>query len=165
VSKIPKLIINMATLFGTFEGISIDDKGRISIPAILRKAVAEKAENTFIIIRGVEGCLFAFPKDQWLVFWNELQKLPMDRENTLLIHRILGTLKEAVLDGQGRIALTHKLKSLAGIGKVVTIVGEGDKLLVWDPERWTSHLDGTEATPYDTTLYRAMEKIRKTDNG
>ncbi|HLX12368.1 MAG TPA: MraZ N-terminal domain-containing protein, partial [Bacteroidota bacterium] len=44
---------------------SVDSKGRINIPAKLRKYVSPDANDTFIVTRGFEKCLFVFPADEW----------------------------------------------------------------------------------------------------
>src|SRR3989339_184422 len=105
----------MGQLFGTSDPISVDDKGRFSIPSTLRNALSNDAENTFMIVRGTEGCLFAYPKDEWLMFWEKFKALPITPETTRLKNRILASLKETRIDAQGRVTLTQKLKELAAI--------------------------------------------------
>ena len=150
----------MGLLFGTFENVSIDDKGRLSLPASIRKAMSEAADNTLMIIQGTEGCLFAYPLDTWLVFWDGLKKLSHTRENTRLIRRIIGNLKEARLDGQGRLTLTQKLKDLGMIRHDVTLVGNGEKLEIWDSGAWRQQLVSAEQSGvYDEDYYRAQSEI------
>lgn len=150
----------MAELFNTFENISIDDKGRLSVPASFRKALPREAERTFMIIQGTDGCLFAYPRDQWVVFWRRLKKLSRSRENTRLIRRILGNLKETKLDGQGRITLTQPLKELLKVTTFVTLVGHGDYLEIWEPEAWRQRrASDDQSVSYDEDLYRAAGEI------
>ena len=152
----------MGDLFGTFDNLHIDDKGRLSIPTSLRKALSKQAKNTFMILRGTEGCLFAYPRDEWMHFWGQLRRLPHTPENTRLTRRILGSLKEVKLDGQGRLTLTQKLKEYGSIRENVTIMGRGEKLEIWDGEMWRRRQQADEeAAPYDQDLYRAVGETEK----
>jgi MraZ protein len=151
----------MSQLFGTFEEISVDDKGRFSIPASIRASLPAEADNTFMIVRGTEGCLFAYPKIDWLNFWQGLQKLPVNRDNTRLVRRIISSLKETRIDAQGRVTLTQKLKELGNIRNNIVVVGDGDKLLLWDATAWKQYQDSSEQiSTYDDDYYRALETDR-----
>jgi MraZ protein len=156
----------MSQLFGTFDNLSVDDKGRFSIPASLRGALTNEAENTFTIIRGTEGCLFAYPKDEWLVFWEKIKQLPPTADTTRYKNRILGSLKETRLDAQGRVTLTQKLKELGEIGNDIVIVGNSEKMDIWNVESWKLHQASLEETgPYDADFYRLMNETRRNGNG
>jgi MraZ protein len=150
----------MSLLFGK-ENISVDDKGRFSVPAAIRSSLPAEAENTFMIVRGTEGCLFAYPKNDWLRFWEGLISQPVTRENTRLKNRILSTLKETKLDGQGRVTLTQELKDIAGIRDAIVLMGAGDKLLLWNNEAWAQYqAEAEKSSTYDDDYYRALESDR-----
>ncbi|MBL8026891.1 MAG: division/cell wall cluster transcriptional repressor MraZ [Fibrobacteres bacterium] len=150
----------MSMLFSSFENISIDDKGRFSIPASLRAALSPEADSSFMIVRGTEGCLFAYPKDEWIKFFRALRRLPVTAENTRLRRRITGSLKETKVDGQGRVTLTADLKTLAGIGNEIVIVGDGEKLELWNADTWRARkAKDEESATYETDFYRAMGEI------
>lgn len=158
----------MARLFGTFDDpcLSVDDKGRFSIPASLRSALSNEAENTFMIVRGTESCLFAYPKDEWVKFWDRIEQLPVTPETTRLRNRILSSLKETRIDAQGRVTLTQKLKELADIGNEIVVVGSNDKMTLWTPDNWKQHLaSNEEAAPYDSDFYRLMNETKRNGNG
>ncbi len=155
----------MSKIFGTYEDISIDDKGRFSIPASIRGSLTAEADNTFMIVRGTEGCLFAYPKNEWLKFWEGLKQLPVTRDNTRLVRRIIGSLKETRIDAQGRVTLTQRLKDLGNIQKDIVVVGDGDKLLIWDTGAWKAYQDSSEQiSTYDDDYYRALETDRIRDD-
>jgi MraZ protein len=153
-------------LFSTFENISIDDKGRFSIPSSLRAAVSSDADSSFMIIRGTEGCLFAYPKDEWVKFWDALRSLPVTAENTRLRRRIIGSLKETKIDNQGRVTLSQRLKELAGIENELVIVGDGEKLELWNADIWRERQSqDEESASYESDFYRAMSQIGGTRDG
>jgi len=156
----------MAGLFGTFEKISVDDKGRFSIPSLLRDALSDASEKTLMVVRGTEGCLFAYPKDEWLRFWQDLRDLPVTPENTRLRRRIMSSLKETRLDNQGRATLSQPLKEMAGIENDLVLMGDGERLEIWNSRTWTARAKVDEETgSYETDYYRAQSEIRRNRNG
>ncbi len=156
----------MSLLFGTFDNIRIDDKGRFSIPSSLRASLNTEADSSFIIVRGTENCLFAYPKDEWIKFWTALRKLPVTPENTRLRRRITGSLKETKLDNQGRVTLTQNLKDLAAIEGEVVIVGDGEKMELWNAQKWKERQENDEkSASYDSDFYRALSEISNSDEG
>jgi len=156
----------MGQLFGTSDPISVDDKGRFSIPSTLRNALSNDAENTFMIVRGTEGCLFAYPKDEWLMFWEKFKALPITPETTRLKNRILASLKETRIDAQGRVTLTQKLKELAAIGKEIVVVGNSEKMDIWNSDQWKRHqASNEEAVPYDADYYRVLNETSRNGHG
>lgn len=96
----------MAKFRGRYD-FSIDEKGRINIPSKFRKLLSPEAEDTFVVSRGLEGCLWAYPKNEWEKFEEEtLDSMRMTRESNK-VHRMLqNTLSDSTLDKQGRISLT-----------------------------------------------------------
>ena len=142
----------MGQLFGTISA-SVDEKGRIPIPSALRKNISRDAQKKFVIVRGTEGSLFAYPKDEWLNFWSGLKRLTPTVENTLFLRRIMDSLKESVLDGQGRIMLSPSLKNLGGIKKEVMIVGMGERLEIWDVESYQRRMKDAAARGEQVITY------------
>jgi DNA-binding transcriptional regulator/RsmH inhibitor MraZ len=79
---------------------------------------------------------------------------------------ILGSLKETRLDAQGRVTLTQKLKELGEIGNDIVIVGNGEKMDIWNTESWKRQQNSLEETgPYDADFYRLMNETRRNGNG
>lgn len=60
---------------------TIDAKGRIIIPAKLRDALGEQ----FIVTKGLDGCLFVYPMEQWAIFEEKLQALPLNQPSAVLL--------------------------------------------------------------------------------
>ena len=53
---------------------SIDEKGRISFPAKLRKMVSPAAQDRFVVVRGIENCLYLYPENEWVNVENALNQ-------------------------------------------------------------------------------------------
>jgi MraZ protein len=155
----------MGYLFGTFDNIRVDEHGRFSMPATLRKALIKKADSTFVIIRGpVNGSLLAYPKDQWLKVWDDLKFMTISSESNQSIDRMLGTLKETRLDAQGRVTLPQKLKDISGIQQNLTLVGRGELIEIWDNQAWDAYQRRAEEKPYDQDYFRIFSEISRKKN-
>jgi MraZ protein len=133
---------------------SIDQKGRINIPAKFRKLLSPEAEETFVICRAPDGCLWAYPKDEWEKFEDSLVAMPMSREMNKFQREMQNTLSDSVLDRQGRVTLTPLQMRIAGIDKDVSIIGRGRCLEIWDTKRFEEYT-GTGGD-FDEVYYKTV---------
>ena len=86
-------------LLGEFNH-SIDEKGRLIIPAKLRDDLGD----SFVICNGLEGCLFVYSKDEWEKFVAELETLPrMNKDARIFKRYFFGSASEGSFDKQGRV--------------------------------------------------------------
>lgn len=112
---------------------SIDDKGRLIIPAKFREELSDK----FIITRGIENCLFAYPEESWNKIVEKLESLPFTKKDARSFTRFfLSGATVAEFDKQGRINITSPLIEYAGIKKECVIIGTGDRLEIWAKDAW-----------------------------
>ncbi len=119
---------------------SIDAKGRVSVPAKFREALGD----TFVVSRGLDGCLFIFTNEEWKRFEEKLKTLPMsDNQARKFVRFFLAGASEVETDKQGRVLLPSVLREFAGLGKDVVMVGVGARAEIWDKNRWI------ESTSYD----------------
>ena len=126
----------MAGLKGQWE-YSVDAKGRLALPAKLRRAIRPEANNSLTITRGFEPCLYAYPSYEWEKVEEQLAGLnSYRRESRSLIRTLLGWADDATLDGQGRIALSKRHIEFAGISDRVLVLGALDRIEIWSPERF-----------------------------
>ena len=126
---------------------SVDAKGRISIPAKLRKHVSQEANDTFVMTRGTGKCIDIYPLDQWLVFEKKLEELnPFDPQKAKFIRMILQHAAEDTLDSQSRILIPQSLLEYAQIEKEVVILGALKKIEVWTPKEFEEYLRATPET-------------------
>lgn len=132
------------------ETYSIDAKGRVSVPAKMRRSIAPDANNTFTITRGQDKCVVAYPMDEWKKYEDRFQELNQyDAKNRYFLRMILSWSEEVSIDGQQRISIPKKLSEFANIDKKVTIVGVGDHLELWNPEEYEKYLGGYEESYED----------------
>jgi MraZ protein len=113
---------------------TVDDKGRLAIPARFRADLAQGAT----VSKWIDGCAAMFPKAEWDVLADKTAALPVTDKGSRTFQRFLfGAAFEVVLDRQGRFVLPTKLRELAGIGTEVVLVGAGNRIELWSPERWS----------------------------
>lgn len=110
---------------------SIDTKGRIIIPAKYR----EDLGDNFVVTRGLDGCLFLYPSEEWKNFVDKLQELPSNQNTRKIQRQFLSKAMEVALDKQGRILIPALLRSDAALEKEVVFVGMMNRIEVWDKSR------------------------------
>lgn len=117
---------------------SIDDKGRLIIPAKLRDGLGE----SFIITRGLENCLFIYPKSEWQQVENKLKGLPFTKKDVRAFTRLLlsGAI-EVETDKQGRALIPNNLREFADLDKECVIIGVSTRVEVWSKQRWQEYFD------------------------
>ena len=140
----------MATQFlGEYE-VPVDDKGRIFLPADLRRNLEPEADDTLVVVRGLDGCLNGHPRNAWAQIAERMLRLPQTEQKVRLYYRaILSQASEVRLDRQGRASLPRKLLERAGIGERVVVGGALDRLEFWQPEAWEAYLAQAESTLED----------------
>ena len=121
-------------LMGEYEH-TIDSKGRISMPAKLRKDMGD----TFVLTKGLDGCLFAFSGQEWVNFETKLKSLPLSDKNARnFVRFFLAGATECEIDKQGRFLIPNNLRKAASLEKDVVIIGVGTRLEIWDKTIWKS---------------------------
>jgi MraZ protein len=119
---------------------TIDDKGRIIIPAKFR----DELGSNFIITRGIEKCLYVYSIEDWKKITDKLNSLPFTRSDARTFNRFFMSGATAVeLDKQGRVNVTSPLIDYAKLNKDCVIVGTGDRLEIWSQEGWDNFFSST----------------------
>ena len=122
----------MITMFMSQYNHTIDAKGRVIIPAKFR----EKLGESFVITKGLDGCLYGYAKEEWNAFEEKLGTLPITNKNSRQFTRFfLAGAAECELDKQGRILIPSVLREFAALDKDVVLVGGASKIEIWSKER------------------------------
>lgn len=125
---------------------NIDQKGRVMIPAKFRNEFGIEA----IITRGIDKCLFLFPKSEWEKVVEKLLKLPLSQANSRAFARlILSGAHQVEIDNQGRILIPETLRKYASLTKKVVIVGLYSRLEIWDETLWEEYKKESESQAMD----------------
>jgi MraZ protein len=126
---------------------SVDAKGRISIPARLRKHVSPDSNETFIMTQGTDKCIDVYPLDQWNLLEAKLLKLNLfDPDHARFTRMFLQNAFDDTLDSQARILIPQNLLIHAGITKEVLILGVTTKIELWNPSVYENYLNKSELT-------------------
>lgn len=134
-------ITAVAGLYGTHR-YQLDPKGRVSLPKGFREAFAEGA----FLTAGHDGCVFAFPSDEWARRVEEVKGRPLaDPQARALSRMFFGSAEAVELDSQGRLLVPQRLRKQSGIEREAVVVGVEDRMEVWDAESWERYLDVHES--------------------
>jgi len=112
---------------------SIDAKGRVIVPSKFRELLGEH----FVVTKGLDGCLWVFPDDEWEKFSGKLRELPVANSEARKLSRyFLAGATDAETDKQGRILLPQVLRDFADLDKEVVLVGAASRVEIWDKKSW-----------------------------
>jgi MraZ protein len=116
---------------------TIDDKGRITIPAKLRPGFADG----LVITRGFEPCLTVYPIATFRALEQKGHALSVtDPDNRSLFRLFFGSAYDALLDNLGRVVVPEYLRAFADLQNQVVVVGAGQYLEVWNAQKWGEQL-------------------------
>ena len=121
---------------------TVDQKGRLAIPAKFREELAEGA----VVTRGLDKCLVIYPGSEWASLAERVSRLPQTQPNVRTLSRLLFSgAVDLSLDGQGRTILPQYLRKYAGIAANVAVIGLYQRIEVWGLEEWNAVKATTEA--------------------
>jgi MraZ protein len=124
---------------------TIDAKGRTSLPARYRDALAALSERRIVLTSALDPCLVAYTNPEWTAFEERLSKLPQfDRAVQKLKRIYVSGAVECDVDDSGRILIPPTLRDHAQLTKDVLWAGSGKYAELWDKETWRRHFDTTE---------------------
>ena len=132
---------------------SIDAKGRVIIPSKFR----EELGDTFIVTKGLDNCLFVYPKSEWESFEIKLKQLPLTSKDARAFVRLFfAGATECELDKQGRVIIPANLREHGKLDKDVVIIGVSTRVEVWGKEEWDSYNEAS-ALSYDEIAERMAQ--------
>lgn len=115
----------------------LDAKGRITVPARMRKNLAPEANDQFVIVPSYDPCVNLYPLDEWEKFDAKLNDLgDGDPDVREFVREIHSNAHEATLDGQGRLNIPDHLLEWAGVKKESMLVGHKGRLELWHPDTY-----------------------------
>ncbi|MCY0966023.1 division/cell wall cluster transcriptional repressor MraZ [Parathalassolituus penaei] len=123
--------------------ISLDAKGRLAIPTRVREVLEGFGSTGLVVtVDTQDRCLMLYPVSEWSVIETKVQALPSFDARVRVIKRmLLGYATDCEPDGSGRILLGAALREYAGLSRECVLMGQGNKLELWDKARWDGELD------------------------
>lgn len=120
---------------------SLDDKGRLAIPAKFRSALKKGA----VVTKGLDNCLFLYTKDQFEKIALKFSNLPISQAKARSFSRhMLAGAMDVYFDNQGRITLPEYLRKFSSLKKGIIIAGLYNHLEIWDEAAWNSYKQEAE---------------------
>ena len=116
---------------------TIDEKGRITIPSKIR----EQLGHDFIITRGLDKCLFIYPKVEWENVINKYRELPNTKDARNFMRFFLSGATTNEFDKQGRISIPSPLTDYAHLEKECVVIGVNDRIEIWSKEAFDNYLN------------------------
>ncbi|GAA0743784.1 division/cell wall cluster transcriptional repressor MraZ [Clostridium oceanicum] len=115
---------------------SLDKKNRIIIPSKFREELGKQ----FILTKGLDGCLYVYPRSQWELLQKKLEKLPLTNKNARAFVRFFFSgAHEIELDKQGRTLIPQNLIEYGNIEKDVVSIGVSNRIEIWSREKWDEY--------------------------
>lgn len=142
------------TMFIGEYALTVDEKGRLSIPVKYRSSLSRGA----VVTRGLDSSLFLYTEKEWKTLAEKLAALPISRANTRAFSRLmLAGAMDVETDKQGRIILPDYLREFAGIHKKVVVAGLYNRLEIWDEAKWLTYKKQTEKGSKD--IAEALDQL------
>ncbi len=117
-------------MFQGASSLSLDAKGRLSVPTRHRDVLAATASGQLTITKHPHGCLMVFPRPEWEKFRERIAQLPMSAQWWKRI--FLGNAMDVDMDGTGRVLVSPELRQAAGLTRDVMLLGMGQHFELWD---------------------------------
>ena len=134
-----------------FRGVAsatLDTKGRMALPVRQREiVVAVSAGRVVVTVSPYDLCLRLYPLPYWEPVQKEIEGRPDGHRDTRRMQQLMiGHAMDLELDGSGRLLLSAKLREWAGLNKKLCLVGLGEKIEIWDDDRWNDTMQSFRAT-------------------
>ena len=115
---------------------SIDAKGRVILPAKFREEIGDNC----IATKGLEKCLFVYPRQEWSILESKLKQLPLAKaEARAFVRFFFSGAAELECDKQGRVLVPSNLREHAALDKDIVIIGVLNRIEIWDKATWEDY--------------------------
>jgi MraZ protein len=126
-----------ASLFRGINPLSLDDKGRMAMPAKYRDYLKGFCAGQLVLTIDRDRCLLIYPLPVWEEVEQKLTQLSSTNRQARGFKRLLlGHAEDCQMDKQGRILISIPLREFAALNKRVVLVGQGNKFELWDEQTW-----------------------------
>ena len=152
-------------IIGTYE-CKVDAKGRVLLPAPLKKQLASSLQNGFVLKRSVfQPCLELYPMEEWELMMKKIGKLNrFVKKNNDFIRRFTAGVKEIEIDALGRLLIPKDLVRVASIDKDVVFSSAVNIVEIWDKDLYEKSIDGSDVDFADLAE-EVMGNLNDDDNG
>ena len=112
---------------------ALDNKNRIIIPSKFREGLGER----FVLTKGLDGCLYAYPMQEWMILEEKLKKLPLtNKDARAFVRFFFSGANEIEVDKQGRGLIPQNPLEYANLEKEIVSIGVSTRIEIWSKEKW-----------------------------
>lgn len=145
----------MVSFKGEYEH-AIDAKGRVALPAKMRKALEDSVPR-FTLTYGLDNCLYLYPHEQWLLFEERLSALnSFNRNDRMALRYFLKNAEDIELDRQHRISIPAKHSQFAGLSDRAIFIGSGERIEIWSPAELDQLMDSWTPEALQSNVERVL---------
>ncbi|OBX24205.1 MraZ protein [Gelidibacter algens] len=132
----------MNSLIGTYE-CKVDAKGRLMLPAAIKKQLLPSLQNGFVLKRAVfQPCLELYPMTEWEALMQKMNKLNrFKKKNNDFIRRFTAGVKMVEVDSTGRLLIPKDLMGFSGISKDIVVSSAINIVEIWDKDKYEQAID------------------------
>ncbi len=132
----------MISFIGTYE-CKADAKGRLMVPAVLKKQLSSALQDGFVLKRSVfQPCLELYPMEEWTILMAKINRLNrFKKKNNDFIRRFTAGVKMVEVDNAGRLLIPKDLLDFSGITKDVVLASGVNILEIWDKNNYEKAID------------------------
>jgi MraZ protein len=133
-------------VFQGSHNISLDAKGRLSIPAKYREALESMSGSRIVMTAHTQDrCVLIYPETEWHSVMPKIEALPTFNRAVQRAQRLLiGYATALELDANGRVLVPPTLRDYGNLGKKLMLVGLGAKFELWDEDAWLQSIAKTD---------------------
>lgn len=132
---------------------SMDDKGRLIMPSKFRDSLGYE----FVMTKGLDNCLFVYPKDEWKVLEEKLKSLPLtNKDARAFIRFFFSGATECNLDKQGRVLIPSNLREHSRLEKDAVVIGVSTRIEIWSSTEWSDYNDD-DSLSYESIAEKMAE--------
>jgi MraZ protein len=157
--------ISLNTIVGTYE-CKVDAKGRLLLPAPLKKQLASSLQDGFVLKRSVfQPCLELYPMSEWNLMMQKINKLNrFVKKNNDFIRRFTAGVKVVEIDNLGRLLVPKDLVVFASISKDLVLSSAVNIVEIWDKDLYEKSISG-EDMDFADLAEEVMGNLNDDDNG
>ncbi len=127
---------------------TLDAKGRLSLPAKFRSQMA----GSYVVAKGLEGCLYVYAPEDYASFLTQLtERGDFDKKHRQVRRFFTAGAKEDELDAAGRLSVPAGLREYADLQREVTVIGNDDRIEIWNADAWAAYNGETESRIEEVT--------------
>jgi MraZ protein len=117
--------------------VSIDLKGRVSVPASFRDELRQVYQSESVVVTTFDGGLVAYPPSRWKEICEKVEALPAGQLKDANRRTRIAPAQECLFNKQGRIQIPQALRDYADLQKDAVVVGMSEKIEIWNKQAHT----------------------------